>query len=80
MPSSKRTLAIIIGRSGQVHSHSLPPGSMRDEEIVSLTRAASEHLAPALADLVIATPDPFVQLIQDFEASKMVFGRLPSIH
>jgi len=65
MPSSERPLAIIIDRSGQVHSHSLPPGSMRDEETVSLTRAA---------------PDPFVQLIQDFEASKMVFGRLFSIH
>ncbi|WP_066742388.1 FAD binding domain-containing protein [Cupriavidus sp. D384] len=68
--------ALLRDRNGHVHSHSLPPGSMRDEEILSLTTAARESLAPALADLVTATPDPFVQLIQDFESPNMVFGRV----
>ncbi|SDP06314.1 2-polyprenyl-6-methoxyphenol hydroxylase [Ralstonia sp. 25mfcol4.1] len=67
--------ALLHDRVGQRHNYSLPPGAMRDAEIRSLQMSALDVLAPALAGLVTATPDPFLQLIHDYEAPRMVFGR-----
>lgn len=49
---------------------------MQDIEIRALKVAALNALAPALAGLVTATPNPFLQLIHDYEAPQMVFGRV----
>lgn len=68
--------ALLQDRVGQRHNYSLPPGAMRDAEIRALQMAAVDVLAPALAGLVTATPDPFLQLIHDYEAPRMVFGRV----
>ncbi|PLP98135.1 FAD binding domain-containing protein [Cupriavidus pauculus] len=68
--------ALLQDRTGQRHNYSLPPGAMRDTEIRHLQTAALDVLAPALAALVTATPDPFLQLIHDYEAPRMVFGRV----
>lgn len=68
--------ALLQDRTGHRHTHSLPPGALRDAEMHALQRDASNALAPALASLVTATPDPFLQLIQDYEAPRMVFGRV----
>jgi 2-polyprenyl-6-methoxyphenol hydroxylase-like FAD-dependent oxidoreductase len=68
--------ALLQDRVGNRHSYSLPPGAMQDTEIRSLKVAALDVLAPALAGLVTATPNPFLQLIHDYEAPQMVFGRV----
>ncbi|RDK08192.1 FAD binding domain-containing protein [Cupriavidus lacunae] len=68
--------ALLQDRAGNRHSYSLPPGAMQDTEIRALKVAALDVLAPALAGLVTATPNPFVQLIHDYEAPQMVFGRV----
>jgi len=68
--------AALQDRTGHRHSYSLPPGVMRDAEIEALQLAALDVLAPALAGLVTATPDPFLQLIHDYEAPRMVFDRV----
>ncbi|MEN7531734.1 FAD-dependent monooxygenase [Cupriavidus sp. DL-D2] len=68
--------AVLRDRQGQQHTHSLPPGAMRDAEVRTLQHDARDLLAPHLASLVTATPEPFLQLIQDYEAPRMVFGRV----
>ncbi|CAG9185389.1 FAD binding domain-containing protein [Cupriavidus pampae] len=68
--------ALLQDRDGHRHTHSLPPGALREAEMQALHRDARDELAPALASLVTATPDPFVQLIHDYEAPRMVFGRV----
>ncbi|KWR89903.1 FAD binding domain-containing protein [Cupriavidus sp. IDO] len=68
--------ALLQDRAGNRHSYSLPPGAMQDTEIRALKVAALNVLAPALAGLVTATPNPFLQLIHDYEAPQMVFGRV----
>ncbi|WP_342051499.1 MULTISPECIES: FAD binding domain-containing protein [unclassified Cupriavidus] len=68
--------ALLEDRTGHRHTHSLPPGALRETEMHALQRDARHMLAPALASLVTATPDPFVQLIHDYEAPRMVFGRV----
>lgn len=68
--------ALLEDRVGIRHSYSLPPGAMQDIEIRALKVAALNGLAPALAGLVTATHEPFLQLIHDYEAPQMVFGRV----
>lgn len=68
--------AVLCDRTGHRHTHSLPPGAMREAEVDALRRAAVQDLAPDLAALVTATPDPFLQLIHDYAAPRMVFGRV----
>ena len=62
-------------RGGTVRELSLGPGTVRDEVIAEL-RAAASVLPPQLAELVVSTDEPFVQLIVDLEVSQMVFGRI----
>ncbi|WP_233887126.1 FAD binding domain-containing protein [Paraburkholderia flagellata] len=54
---------------------SVPPGALSDEIGARLQADAREQLAPALAALVHATEAPFLQVIQDYRAPRLVFGR-----
>ncbi|MFP3755748.1 FAD binding domain-containing protein [Cupriavidus sp. SIMBA_020] len=76
LPGGPARDAALRDRVGHQHLHSLPPGVMRDGEIDGLRHAARRDLAPDLATLVTGTPDPFLQLIHDYEAPRMVFGRV----
>jgi 2,6-dihydroxypyridine 3-monooxygenase len=67
--------ALLTDRAGVVHDLSLPAGAVRDEHLDEL-RAAAEDLPPAFADLIRATPEPFVQVIVDLEVPAMVRGRV----
>lgn len=46
-----------------------------DALVAGLHAAAALELHPRLAALVRATPDPFVQVIQDVAPDRLVFGR-----
>lgn len=67
--------ALLTDRAGVRHDLSLAPGQVRDGFIVELHEAAST-LPPAVADLVRASPDPFVQVVVDIEVPAMVGGRV----
>lgn len=71
--------AALLDRMGQRHSHSLPPGAMRDSESLALQQAARDLLAPSLASLIESTPEPFLQLIHDHESAHTAFGRIALI-
>ena len=62
-------------RAGAIHDLSLPPGAVRDEHLAEIRHGARD-LPPAFADLVRATPEPFVQVIVDLEVPAMVRGRV----
>lgn len=68
--------AAMTDRSGVLRSLSVPPGALSDENRASLQADAGEQLAPALATLVRATDSPFLQIIQDYRAPRLVFGRV----
>ena len=44
-----------------------PPGSVRDENISEMRATAAESLAPAAAEIVARTENPFIQVIFDVE-------------
>ena len=67
---------LMTDATGIRHDMSLPPGSVRREHVAALRRAAGDELPPAFADLVAASPEPFVQVIVDIGVPRMVGGRV----
>ncbi|SMG60459.1 FAD binding domain-containing protein [Paraburkholderia susongensis] len=67
--------AALTDRYGVRRTLSVPPGALSDESRARLRADAGEQLAPALAALVHATDAPFLQIIQDYRAPKLVFDR-----
>jgi 2,6-dihydroxypyridine 3-monooxygenase len=75
VPDGEPLSALLTDRRGETHDLSLPAGGVRDEHLDEL-RAAAGDLPAAFADLVRATPEPFVQVIVDLEVPAMVRGRV----
>lgn len=67
---------LMTDRNGVRQAVSLPPGSVQDRHVLELRRAAATVLPPALADMVLKTVQPFIQVIQDVEVPRMAFGRV----
>ncbi len=67
--------AIMTDRSGARRDAAVPAGEVRSEVLEDL-RAQAARLSPQFADLVRATPDPFIQAIFDIAPSRMVSGRV----
>jgi 2,6-dihydroxypyridine 3-monooxygenase len=67
--------SLLTDRSGVRHDLSLPAGGVRDEHRDELYGSAA-RLPPPFADLIRATPEPFVQVIVDLEVPAMVRGRV----
>ncbi len=49
---------------------------MQPRHVAALRERADEHLPPVLAQLVRATPEPFVQVIYDLRVPAMHRGRV----
>lgn len=60
---------------GKRHPLSLPPGRVRDAHIRRLREDAAGLPAP-LAEMVLTTAEPFIQVVVDVEVDRMVFGRV----
>ena len=66
---------LLIDRQGHRHNMSLPQGTATDAAIAALRLLAEQEIHPRLAELVAATPDPFIQTIIDVVVPRTVFGR-----
>src|SRR6202040_2054974 len=55
---------------------SLPQGGIPQTTVQALDDRARYEVHPKLAELVAATPDPFVQTIVDVVVPRTVFGRV----
>jgi hypothetical protein len=63
-------------RDGRQHHGSLPQGGVPQMIVQALVDRARHEIHPKLAELVAATPDPFVQTIVDVVVPRTVFGRV----
>ena len=59
---------------GQRQGLSLPPGTVRAEHVAWTKEFADAHMAPAIAEILHRTPEPFVQVIYDIDVERMAFG------
>ena len=66
---------LMTGADGRHHPLSLPPGTVQPHHVDEL-RAAAEQLPGPLAEIVLETAEPFVQLIVDVAVPRMVVGRV----
>ena len=55
---------------------SLPPGAARSDQVEELRSAAANRLPPVIADVVVGTERPFVQVMFDVEVPRMAFDRV----
>lgn len=74
-PAGPELDALMTDRQGRVQDVSLPPGGVRRRFVQDLYVAASEVLAPPLAEMVRKSVAPFVQVVLDIEAPRLAFGR-----
>ena len=64
---------------GRRQGLSLPPGTVRREHMAWTRKFADAHMAPAIAEILHRTPEPFVQVIYDIDVERMAFGRIALI-
>ncbi|ACA18275.1 monooxygenase FAD-binding [Methylobacterium sp. 4-46] len=66
---------LLTDLDGVTHPLSIPPNRIRPEVTAAMRRDARRLLAPAFAEVVERTAQPFLQAIQDLETPRMVLGR-----
>ena len=71
--------ALMTDRDGQQRPLSLPPGMVQQCYIEWLREYADEHMAPAIAEVIAKTEQPFVQVIFDIEVAQMAFDNIALI-
>lgn len=67
--------ALLVTREGRHRRSSLGRGMARDDAVADLMQKAPLELHPWFAQLVEATPDPFLQTIVDLAVPQTVVGR-----
>jgi 2,6-dihydroxypyridine 3-monooxygenase len=67
--------ALMTDRGGVRRPVSLAPGTVARDALGELRRASAAQLPPPLAELVDATPEPFLQVVFDIDVPRMAFGR-----
>ena len=68
--------ALLTDADGHTHVQSIPPPLIRPGVLAAMRDAAAATLAPAFADVVTATPHPFLQPIYDLVSPRLVSGRV----
>jgi len=66
---------LLTDRDGRRRDTSVTPGAMPLDRVRELSETAARELHPRFADLIQATPDPFLQAIVDVRVPRMAFGR-----
>jgi len=74
VPAGAELDALMTDRSGARRPVSVAPGAVADEPLGELRAAAGERLPPPLRELVLATAEPFVQVVFDIEVPRMAFA------
>jgi len=66
---------LLTDRHGSTAELTVPPGSVQTKHLEALHSAAAAELPSAIAEIVLRTAEPFVQVIVDLEVPQMAFGR-----
>ena len=70
---------MLIDKRGFTGSVSIHPGQVQDRYVDEMRRAATELFAPAVAEVVVATPTPYLQVLSDVRSNRMASGRVALI-
>ena len=67
---------LLTAKDGSRREASLGPGDVRGSHVERLREDAADRLPPQLAEVVLRTASPYLQVIFDIEAPRMAFGRV----
>jgi 2,6-dihydroxypyridine 3-monooxygenase len=70
---------LLLDKRGNPGLISVPPGLVQDRYIEELKEAAAEQLSPAVAEVLIATEQPYLQVVSDVRSNRMAQGRVALI-
>lgn len=76
VPDGDELRKLLTDRYGHEHATSLPPGAAQDRFVEEIRSYARDHLAPPIAEVVLKTAEPFLQVIYDIAVPRMVFDRV----
>lgn len=75
-PSGKEFNSLMTDKNGLLREVSIPPGFVSEHNVEQVKLMALNCLPKLLSDLVVATIEPFVQVIYDVDIDQMAFGRI----
>jgi 2,6-dihydroxypyridine 3-monooxygenase len=70
---------LLLDKRGNPGVLSVPPGLVQDHYIAELKESAAQQLSPSVAEVVIATEEPYLQVVTDVRSNRMVQGRVALI-
>ncbi|MFZ9891602.1 MAG: FAD-dependent monooxygenase [Ilumatobacteraceae bacterium] len=74
--SGKEFNSLMNDKNGVLREVSIPPGFVSEQNVEKVKTMALRCLPKLLSDLVVATVEPFVQVIYDVDINQMAFGRV----
>ncbi|MDO9398703.1 MAG: FAD-dependent monooxygenase, partial [Herbiconiux sp.] len=75
VPAGPDLTELLTGKNGFVGAVSLHPGQVQDRFVTELRETAAAVLAPAAAEVVLATAEPYLQVVLDVRSRRMALGR-----
>ena len=66
---------LLTGDDGSQFTTTVPRGLVPGDRLGDLARRAEESLPPVLAEILVATPEPFIQVIVDLAVERTARGR-----
>ena len=79
VPAGPELSEMLIDKRGFQGSVSVHPGQVQDRYVDEMRSAAAELFAPAVAEVVVATEKPYLQVLSDVRSSRMAQGRVALI-
>ncbi|GAA4711679.1 FAD binding domain-containing protein [Pseudonocardia yuanmonensis] len=79
VPAGAELAEMLIDKRGFTGTVSLHPGQVQDRYVDEMRETAAALLAPAAAEVVAATAQPYVQVVSDVRSSRMADGRIALI-
>lgn len=76
VPQGPELDALMSDTEGYVHRTTVPRGVMSDQTISTMQALAARDLCPPFREVVLKTPEPFLQKIEDLTIPRLVFGRV----
>lgn len=79
VPAGPNLSEMLIDKRGFTGSVSIHPGQVQDRYVDEMRRAAADSFAPAVAEVVINTETPYLQVLSDVRSTRMALGRVALI-
>jgi 2-polyprenyl-6-methoxyphenol hydroxylase-like FAD-dependent oxidoreductase len=76
MPAGPRLSALMTDTAGYEHRSTVGRSLMTPETRRYMEQRAEEELPPSFREVVLSTPEPFVQKIEDLTIPRLVFGKV----